>query len=102
MSNGGDKTTRKCSKQLAAIDQMLVAGIKQGPAKKRDAINRILELAPEWRRGDCWQRIRSLRKTPELAALEKRCPDKPKKLESPARSGVRSAARGRRRMTTGC
>jgi len=81
VSNSGEKTARKCSKQLAAIDQMLVAGIKQGPAKKRDAINRILELVPEWRRGDCWQRIRSLRKTPELAALEERCPDKPKKSE---------------------
>lgn len=72
MSNSGEKTTRKCSRQLAAIDQMLVAGIKQGPAKKRDAINRILELAPEWSRGDCWQRIRSLRKTPELLPPEER------------------------------
>src|SRR5271157_2390572 len=67
------------SKQLAAIDRLLIAGIKQGPAKKRDAINRILELVPEWTRGDCWQRIRHLRKTPELAALEDRYPDKAKK-----------------------
>ena len=42
----------KPSKQLAAIDQLLIAGIKHGPAKKRDAINRVLELVPEmdpWR-----------------------------------------------------
>src|ERR1022692_3729555 len=67
VSNSGEKTTRKCSKQLAAIDQLLIAGIKQGPAKKRDAINRILELVPEWTREDCWERIRYLRKTTELA-----------------------------------
>ena len=79
VSNSGEKTTRKRSKQLAAIDQLLIAGIKQGPAKKRDAINRILELVPEWTRGDCWQRIRSLRKTPELAALEERHSAKAKK-----------------------
>ena len=69
----------KPSKQLAAIDRLLIAGIKQGPAKKREAINRILELVPEWTRGDCWQRIRHLRKTPELAAFEERHPDKAKK-----------------------
>ena len=32
------------SRRLAAIDQMLLAAIKQGPAKKRQAIKRILEL----------------------------------------------------------
>jgi len=31
------------SKQLAASDQLLIAGIKLGPAKKRDAINRVLQ-----------------------------------------------------------
>jgi len=68
----------KDSKRLAAIDQLLIAGIKQGPTKKREAINRILELVPEWNRGDCWQRIRCLRKTLQLAALEERRPDNPK------------------------
>src|ERR1035437_7634473 len=79
MSQAPEQKGSKPSKQLAAIDRLLIAGIKQGPAKKRDAINRILELVPEWRRGDCWQRIRYLRKTPELAALEERCPDKAEK-----------------------
>ena len=60
------------TKQLAAIDQLLIAGIKLGPAKKRDAINKVLELVPAWTRSDCWQRIRHLRKTSALAALEER------------------------------
>jgi hypothetical protein len=52
---------------LPAIDQLLVAGIKLGPRKKHDAINKILQLVPEWKRGDCWRRIRQLRRTPALA-----------------------------------
>jgi hypothetical protein len=53
---------------LPAIDQLLIAGIKLGPNKKHEAINKILKLVPEWRRGDCWRRIRQLRRTPALAA----------------------------------
>jgi hypothetical protein len=53
---------------LPAIDQLLVAGIKLGPIKKHEAINKILKLVPEWKRGDCWRRIRQLRRTPALAA----------------------------------
>src|SRR5271165_4233344 len=79
MSSAPGQKGNKPRKQLAAIDRLLISGIKQGPAKKRDAINRILELVPEWTRGDCWQRIRHLRKTPELAALEDRYPGKAKK-----------------------
>jgi hypothetical protein len=52
---------------LPTIDQLLVAGIKLGPQKKHDAINKILELVPGWKRGDCWRRIRQLRRTPALA-----------------------------------
>jgi hypothetical protein len=52
---------------LPAIDQLLVAGIKLGPQKKHAAINKILELVPGWKRGDCWRRIRQLRRTPALA-----------------------------------
>jgi len=62
------------SKQLAAIDQLLIAGIKLGPAKKREAINRVLELVPEWTRGDCWQRINELRRAAKRAAREERHP----------------------------
>ena len=64
----------KDSRRLAAVDQLLIAAIKQGPAKKRDAINRILELVPDWNRGDCWQRIRHLRKTAELAVIDEHRP----------------------------
>lgn len=53
---------------LPAIDQLLIAGIKLGPSKKHDAINKILKLVPEWKRGDCWRRIRQLRRTPALVS----------------------------------
>jgi hypothetical protein len=33
---------------LPAIDQLLIAGIKLGLRKKHDAINKILQLVPEW------------------------------------------------------
>jgi hypothetical protein len=52
---------------LPAIDQLLIAGVKLGPNKKHEAINKILKLVPEWKRGDCWRRIRQLRRTPALA-----------------------------------
>src|SRR5713101_10088966 len=52
---------------LPAIDQLLIAGIKLGPNKKRQAINKILQLVPDWKRGDCWRRIRQLRRTSALA-----------------------------------
>ncbi|MCU1303448.1 MAG: hypothetical protein JWQ87_3732 [Candidatus Sulfotelmatobacter sp.] len=52
---------------LPAIDQLLVAAIKLGPHKKHEAINKILKLVPEWKRGDCWRRIRQLRRTSALA-----------------------------------
>src|SRR5215472_13806245 len=48
---------------LSAIDRLLIAGIRVGPARKRDTVNKVLQLVPEWKRGDCWQRIRFLRKT---------------------------------------
>jgi hypothetical protein len=54
---------------LPAIDQLLIAGIKLGPNKKHEAINKILKLVPEWKRGDCWRRIRQLRRTPALARV---------------------------------
>jgi len=77
-------TRSKEIRRLAAIDQLLIAGIKQGSAKKRQAINRILELVPQWNRGDCWQRIRYLRKTAQVAPVGRRG------TEKPARSGKSS------------
>ena len=73
----GPRSSRD-KRRLAAIDGLLIAAIKQGPAKKREAINRILELVPEWNRGDCWQRIRYLRKTAQIGRFEEPGADKPK------------------------
>jgi hypothetical protein len=66
---------------LPAIDQLLIAGIKLGPNKKREAINKILKLVPEWKRGDCWRRIRQLRRTPALAS------EAPQQLEKTSENG---------------
>lgn len=57
---------------LPVIDQLLIADIKLGPNKNHEAINNILKLAPEWKRSDCWRRIRQLRRTPALAMLRVR------------------------------
>jgi hypothetical protein len=72
------------SRRLAAIDQLLMAGIRLGPAKKREAINRVLQLVPDWTRSDCWNRIRHLRKTSAPDIGQERAPDKPKRSAKPA------------------
>ena len=64
------RTRHRDSERLAAIDQLLLAGIKLGPAQKREAIDRVLELVPGWTRGDCWKRLRHLRKRPEHFSIE--------------------------------
>ena len=87
MSGALHRSGNSGSKQLAAIDQLLIAGIKLGSAKKREAINRVLELVPEWTRGDCWQRIKELRRAAKRAALEERHSTNAKK------SGEAAAAR---------
>jgi hypothetical protein len=87
MRNGRQPKTN--TRSLSAIDQLLIAAIKQGPAKKREAINRILELVPHWTRENCWRRIKQLRNTPELA-LPKAChtdeAKKPRKTRPVGRS----------------
>jgi hypothetical protein len=62
---------------LPVIDRVLVAGLKLGPAGKHDAINKVLQLVPEWKRGDCWRRIRQLRRRPAFARLPSHSPHKP-------------------------
>ena len=69
---GKDNCPKIASGRLAVIDRLLTEGIKIGPALKRRAINKVLREFPEFTRGDCWQRIRRLRKTPELARLPER------------------------------
>ena len=52
---------------LPFIDKVLIAGLKLGPAGKHEAINKVLQLVPEWKRGDCWRRIRQLRRVSAAA-----------------------------------
>ena len=65
-----DGASRKKLRWLPQVDRLLIAGIKHGPATKKEVISKILQLAPQWTRGDCWQRIRYLRKAAQLAAAE--------------------------------
>ena len=78
---------KKSSKQLAAIDQLLIAGIKLGPAKKRDAINRVLELVPEM---DAWRLLAAHHESAEdrrtARLVEERHPAKAKKSGGSCRS----------------
>ena len=94
MPSAPGRKGNKPSKQLAAIDRLLIAGIKLGPAQKRDAINRVLELVPHWKRLDCWKRINELRRKAKRAAFEERHPAKAKK------SGEAAARRPFRRLWT--
>lgn len=59
---------------LSAIDRLLIAGIRVGPRTKRDTVNKVLQLVPEWKRGDCWKRIRLLRRTGKIAAPQRPSP----------------------------
>lgn len=47
----------------SAVNRLLAAGMKLGRTGKHNAINKVLELVPELTRGDCWQKMRHLRKT---------------------------------------
>jgi len=64
------KHPKVSSRYLRVIDSLLIAGIKLGSSAKREAINKIIQHVPQLTRGDCWRRIRYLRKTPELAGVE--------------------------------
>jgi hypothetical protein len=80
MGTGEDAKGKKANNKfqwLPEMDRLLVLGVQAGPALKRRAINKILERFPQLTRGDCWCRIRYLRRTPELAALQ------PAKAEEP-------------------
>src|SRR5215469_1980585 len=77
------RTRNRDSERLAAIDQLLLAGIKLGPAQKREAIDRVLELVPGWTRGDCWRRLRHLRKRHEHFSIEPHPINQSKKSSRP-------------------
>jgi hypothetical protein len=67
---------------------LLIEAIRVGTATKRRAINKVLREVPGMTRGDCWQRIRHLRKIAKLDALRveasRRAPEA--KLERGVRS----------------
>jgi len=52
---------------LSAIDRVLSLGIQISPTAKSNAINKVLEMVPRWKRSDCWRRIRHLRSKSEHA-----------------------------------
>ncbi len=60
---------------LPAINRLLVAAMKLGPDGKHNAVNKVLELVPGMTRGDCWQRMRQLRKSISPAIAQ---PDPPR------------------------
>jgi hypothetical protein len=62
--------TKITSGQAVAIDRLLLEGIKAGPTMKRRAINKVLREVPEFTRGDCWRRIRYLRRTAKIAPVQ--------------------------------
>ena len=81
-----DDKSNKTLPWLPEFDRLLIAGIKHGPAMKKEAINRVLRLAPHWTRSDCWNRIRHLRKTSGLDIGQERPPDKAKRSARPTPS----------------
>lgn len=87
------KHPKVSSRYLQVIDALLIAGIKLGPSAKRNAIDKILQAVPQLTRGDCWQRIRYLRKTPALATVEvtqsNTGASKPRKTDSEQRAAPR-------------
>ena len=69
---------------LPAINRLLAAGMKLGRAGKHDAVNKVLQLVPEWTRGHCWQRMRQLRKTVAAASHRNHHPDEALKQQGQA------------------
>jgi hypothetical protein len=65
-----DTSVKIAPERLAMIDRLLAEAIRVGPSSKRRAISKVLRDFPEFTRGNCWQRIRYLRKSPEVANLQ--------------------------------
>jgi len=66
---------------LPVIDRVLFVGLKLGHAGKHEAINKVLQLVPEWKRGDCWRRIRQLRRRSAVLGFPSDPPEKPSRQE---------------------
>jgi hypothetical protein len=76
---------------LAAIDHLLITGIRLGPQGKQAAIDKVLQLVPEWNRGDCWRRIRQLRRNSDCLRVRNTSNDlqRPNSIHKPPRSYAR-------------
>jgi hypothetical protein len=82
------------------IDRVLITGLKLGDAGKHEAINKVLKLVPEWRRGDCWRRIRQLRRASPVGESETSCRNIRHSASETREFHTRSAARpGRLKKT---
>jgi hypothetical protein len=87
----GNKAKKKF-RWLPELDRLLITGVKNGSAARHDAINKVLKLVPELTRGDCWRRVRHLRRNSELPAQEghpSEAPKKPKRVDSVRQSAPR-------------
>jgi hypothetical protein len=97
--------------QLAAIDRLLLAALKDGPHAVRRAIKRIIETFPQWTRGNCWRRLRQLRRRPEFAvpavpansgaAAPPAAPANPRPIRRPPARGWSAAEKGQLLSCTG-
>lgn len=78
---------------LPELDRLLIVGTNNGSAAKYEAVNKVLKLVPELTRGDCWRRVRHLRRSSELPALREGRPSeaskKPKRVDSARQSASR-------------
>ena len=89
MQNALDGRGNKAKKKfrwLPELDRLLITGVNNGTAARHDAINKVLKLVPELTRGDCWRRVRHLRRSSQLPALQEGHPaeasKKPKRTDS--------------------
>lgn len=91
--DGRGNNAKRKFRWLPELDRLLITGVKNGSAARHDAINKVLKLVPELTRGDCWRRLRHLRRSSELPALQKGHPSeaskKPKRIDLVRQSASR-------------
>ena len=78
---------------LPFIDRVLLAGLKLGQVGKHEAISKVLQLVPEWKRGDCWRRIRQLRRSADIRGPLSCAPEKVLRDSENPRQGSRPRSR---------
>lgn len=78
---------------LPVIDRVLITGLNLGPLGKHEAINKVLQLVPEWKRGDGWRRVRQLRRRSVVPGIEAKPPQSRSLRSQKSESHARPAAR---------